>query len=94
MVRIDDYNIVRPSEWALKSLLSKHPVCISISVDEYGMYRNYRGRLYYGPLGEIANHSMLAVGYSKDYLLLKNSWGCIWGENGYCRIATQQVFRK
>ena len=42
------------------------------------------------------DHAMLAVGYgkykdpnsgqSKDYVILKNSWGRYWGERGYVRI--------
>ncbi|KAE8650301.1 hypothetical protein Csa_009939 [Cucumis sativus] len=64
VVRIDDYNIVRPSELALKVLLSKHPVCISISVDEHGSFKRYGGGIYKGPFPEKSNHSMLAVRYT------------------------------
>lgn len=36
------------------------------------------------------NHAVLAAGYGKDphhYWLLKNSWGTLWGEDGYIKIA-------
>lgn len=36
------------------------------------------------------NHSSLLVGYDLDadvpYLLLKNSWGKLWGEEGYYKL--------
>ena len=39
------------------------------------------------------NHSVLLVGYGKEYVfggqeywLIKNSWGTNWGEFGYARI--------
>ncbi|XP_046868985.1 procathepsin L isoform X3 [Drosophila willistoni] len=32
------------------------------------------------------NHAMLIVGYGKDFWILKNWWGEIWGESGYMRI--------
>ena len=32
------------------------------------------------------NHAMLLIGYTKNYWILKNSWGSGWGESGYIRV--------
>ena len=32
------------------------------------------------------NHAMMVVGYGKDFWILKNWWGEMWGEGGYMRI--------
>lgn len=37
--------------------------------------------------GSVVDHSVLAVGYTPEYWILKNSWGTSWGEHGYIRIA-------
>lgn len=33
------------------------------------------------------NHAVTAVGYNSDYVLVKNSWGATWGDNGYVKFA-------
>ncbi|XP_063691223.1 digestive cysteine proteinase 3-like [Bolinopsis microptera] len=32
------------------------------------------------------NHAVTAVGYTKDYVLVKNSWGEYWGDAGYVKF--------
>ncbi|KAM7341336.1 cathepsin L4 [Cochliomyia hominivorax] len=33
------------------------------------------------------NHAMMVIGYTKNYWILKNWWGELWGENGYMKLA-------
>ncbi|APR86612.1 Hypothetical protein A7982_11961 [Minicystis rosea] len=45
--------------------------------------------------GEHGAHAMLAVGYSdRDrVMIVRNSWGAKWGDNGYCYIPYDYLFR-
>lgn len=36
------------------------------------------------------NHAVVLVGYTKDYWIIKNSWGADWGEEGFMRIKKNQ----
>lgn len=44
------------------------------------------------PSGEIiGGHAVVAVGYNKEYLIIRNSWGVEWGDMGYGYIPWEYV---
>jgi C1A family cysteine protease len=76
--------------------LLRGPVIVSVDTSSKyfrlyggGVMRNING---INVCGQQVNHSILAIGFGYDdksgqnYLILKNSWGTHWGENGYMRI--------
>jgi type II secretory pathway pseudopilin PulG len=55
---------------------------VSICLDAGG-FQSYKGGVFSGPCGTQMNHAVLAVGYTAQYWIVKNSWGPSWGSQGY-----------
>jgi len=83
------------SEKNLVRRLNDHPQTVAVDAHSWS---HYAGGIFHNtphtPCGsddKDLNHSVFVVGYGsdgpKDYYIVKNSWGDIWGENGYIRIA-------
>lgn len=70
-------------------LASVGPISVALNADKIKLYKS--GVFDDSSCGTLLNHGVLAVGYaslhSKDYWILKNSWGASWGEDGYMRIS-------
>jgi PKD repeat protein/C1A family cysteine protease len=81
----------------LKYLLQTGPVLVSMIVPNDGTFDDYSGGIYDyqgGPItGDDNGHAVLVVGYNdtEKYFRAKSSWGSSWGENGYFRIAFDDV---
>lgn len=73
----------------LETAASDRP--ISVAIDVSTSLQMYQSGVYDGRCGTRLNHAVLVVGYgnddSKDYWIVKNSWGASWGEKGYFRLA-------
>ena len=60
---------------------------VAIQADSF-VFQMYTGGVLDSDLcGTSLNHGVLAVGYAKEYIIVKNSWGAAWGDKGYIKIA-------
>ncbi|XP_072392903.1 cathepsin L-like proteinase [Diabrotica undecimpunctata] len=83
---ISGYVNVAKTESALASALaSVGPISIAVDADTWQLYGG--GIFNNQNCGTTLNHGVLAVGYTKDVFIVKNSWGTSWGEHGYIRIS-------
>jgi C1A family cysteine protease len=88
--KIIAYHRLSTAEDCKDALANGQPVVIGIQV--YDSFENSTGGII--PMPDVNNeqlqggHCMLMVGYddSKQTFIVRNSWGEIWGDNGYCYI--------
>ncbi|MFP4030072.1 MAG: C1 family peptidase [Desulfococcaceae bacterium] len=105
LVRIGQFT-PSPGLWAedqsyndLRVALQEGPLVVSMRVPDDGSFAGtrYRGGVYDYDGGFIRweqnAHAVLLVGYddATQSFKVKNSWGADWGENGYFRIAYDDV---
>jgi len=55
------------------------------------VFQQYRSGIFSSTgCGTSLDHATLVVGYGSDagteYWIMKNSWGTVWGEEGYMRL--------
>ncbi|XP_030081570.1 digestive cysteine proteinase 2-like [Drosophila hydei] len=82
--------VERDNEQALAAAVAENGP-ISVTVDATNLMK-YRSGVITQPCQNHANHAVLVVGYGHDvtggdYWLVKNSWGTVFGEDGYFRMA-------
>jgi len=77
----------------MKAALGKGPVSVAIEADQMAFQAYTSGVITTG-CGSQLDHGVLAVGYGtlsgQEFILVKNSWGASWGDQGYVRIAPTQ----
>ncbi len=76
----------------LKLALQEGPLCVAMYVPDD--FHSYKGGIYNYKSGDYSwGHAVLLVGYNDNLQCFKvrNSWGSWWGENGYFRIAYDDV---
>jgi hypothetical protein len=67
-----------------RSLLVNGPFILSLPVYDTSRSDFWNGDKFEG------GHSVSCVGYNKDGLIIRNSWGTMWGNNGYCVLPYSQ----
>jgi C1A family cysteine protease len=89
--RIPDDNLLN----GIKSALSEGlPVVIGtpVSAEFLNLHQPLAQQNYHGTQGQIiGNHAMCVVGYTPEYLIVENSWGSAWGDQGYGAISNDAV---
>jgi C1A family cysteine protease len=69
----------------LVKLLNVQPV--SVAIDASSSFSSYKSGVFSGPCSSSSiNHAVLAVGYTDQYWIVKNSWGTSWGSAGYINM--------
>lgn len=89
--KVKSYNTVASLDTdQLKAALMKGPVSVAIEADD-PTFQQYKSGVITHDCGDQLDHGVLAVGYGteggQEYILVKNSWGSSWGDNGYVKIA-------
>ncbi|XP_063532983.1 procathepsin L-like [Cydia strobilella] len=81
--------VIMDEEQLKAELANRGPISIAINADDFSYYK--KGILIPNMCrGKQIDHAVLLVGYGeedgKKYWLIKNSWGTVWGEQGYVRM--------
>lgn len=78
-----------PSQYHMKKALRHGPIIASIDGDDKKI-ENYHSGIFSdtvcGTDEQHLNHAVVIVGYTKDYWIVRNSWGTDWGMDGYAHV--------
>lgn len=71
--------------------VAHQPVSVAIEADQRE-FQLYQGGVFDAPCGTALDHGVLVTGYGtdedgKEYWIVKNSWGPLWGDQGFIKLA-------
>lgn len=72
-------------EAELVKAITQQPVSVAIEADQPA-FQHYRTGTFDSTCGTKLDHGVLAVGYTSEALIVKNSWGATWGMSGYINM--------
>lgn len=85
------FRVTPMSVTALKAALNIGPVGIAVEANNTPFMHYTGGLVDEASCGTSIDHAVDAVGYGtygdQEYLMVRNSWGPNWGDNGYIYIA-------
>ena len=91
------YQLPAKNDQALKSQVAKQPVSVVIDASskrfQFYLLGVYKDKHCNHPAEQ--NHAVLVAGYGttdefkENYWLVKNSWGELWGEQGYIKMSRE-----
>lgn len=53
-------------------------------------FQFYSKGVFDGCMSTKLDHAIVVVGFTKDYWIIRNSWGADWGEEGHMRMLRSQ----
>jgi len=83
--KITDWIYVPKGEAANIEALSTGSLSVAFQVTNF-FFQYQSGILKDTTCRRKANHAVSAVGYTPDYVLVKNSWGTKWGDQGFVKF--------
>ena len=78
-----------PTQYHMKKALRHGPIVASIDGDDPKIQHYQSGVFTDTVCGEdedSLNHAIVIVGYTKDFWIVRNSWGTDWGIEGYAHF--------
>ena len=72
------------NEGGIVAGLAQGPVAVALQTQGSRLDIYTRGLYHYSTCpGTFADHAVTAVGYTREAIVIKNSWGTNWGDRGY-----------
>jgi C1A family cysteine protease len=83
-------NVTKNNVSQMKTAVAQQPVSVSIEADKRVFQQYTSGIFDSADCGTKLDHAVLVVGYGSDngtdYWIMKNSWGTVWGDQGYMKV--------